>query len=59
MSWQKGMSFSKCSDLDAEKVIHFKLCHQRDKRPQSLFFITPATQSLSITYSQLNVKKTQ
>ena len=29
MSWQKCMSFSKCSNLEAEKVIDFKLCHPR------------------------------
>ena len=26
------MPFSKCSNLEAKNVIHFKLCHQRDKR---------------------------
>ena len=31
MSWQKCISFSKCSDLETEKVTDFKLCHQRDK----------------------------
>ena len=32
MFWQKFMSFSKCSNLEAKNVIHFKLCNQRDKR---------------------------
>ena len=32
MSWQKCMSFSKCSNLEAKNVIHFKLCHQIDKK---------------------------
>ena len=31
MSWQ-CMSFSKCSNLEAGKVIEFTLCHQRAKR---------------------------
>ena len=31
MSWQKGMSFSESFDLEAKKVIHFKLCHQKDQ----------------------------
>ena len=31
MSWQKCLSFSKCSNLEAKIVIHFKICHQRDK----------------------------
>ena len=26
MSWQKCMSFSKCSKLEDKKDIHFKLC---------------------------------
>ena len=26
------MSFSKCSNLEAKNDVHFKLCHQRDKR---------------------------
>ena len=26
------MPFSKCSSLEAKNVIHFKLCHPRDKR---------------------------
>ena len=32
MSQQKCMSFSKCSNLEAKNVIHFKLCHQKDKK---------------------------
>ena len=32
MSWQKCMSFWKGSNLEAKNVIHFKLCHQRDKK---------------------------
>ena len=28
---RKCMSFLKCSNLEAKKVIHFRLCHQRDK----------------------------
>ena len=32
MSWQKRMSFSKCSNLEAKKVIRFTLCHQRNER---------------------------
>ena len=31
MSWQKCMSFVKCSDLKVKEVICFTLCHQRDK----------------------------
>ena len=31
MSFQKCMSFSKCYNLEAKKVIRFKVCHQRDK----------------------------
>ena len=32
LTWQKCMSFSKFSNLEAKNVINFKLCHQRDKR---------------------------
>ena len=32
MSWQKCMSFSKCSNVEAKNVTHCKLCYQRDKR---------------------------
>ena len=31
MSWQKCMSFLKCSDLETKNVISFKLRQQRDK----------------------------
>ena len=31
MSWQKCMPFSKCSDLEAKSIMHFKLCHQRNE----------------------------
>ena len=31
MSWQKCMSFVKCSDLKIKEVICFTLRHQRDK----------------------------
>ena len=30
MSRQKRMSLSKCSNLEAKNVMHFKLCYQRD-----------------------------
>ena len=32
MSWQKCMSFWKCSNLEVEKVIDFKAYQQRDKK---------------------------
>ena len=32
MSRQKRMSFSECSNVETKDVIHFKLCHQKDKR---------------------------
>ena len=32
MSWQKCVSFSKCSNLKAKNVIHLKRCHKKDKK---------------------------
>ena len=38
MSWQKCMSFSKCSNLETKNVIHFKLCYPKDKRFYFILF---------------------
>ena len=32
MSWQKCMSISKCSNLEAKYVTHFKICYQRRQK---------------------------
>ena len=45
MSRQKYLSYLKCSNLEAKKVMHFKLGRQRDKRSNYNLLETPINKS--------------
>ena len=54
MSWQKCMSFVKCSDLKIKEVICFTLRHQRDKG-----FNNIAQQSKSLKQTFLCIRESK